>query len=199
MNARPAAIGLVCLSLGGCFSSRKVPPPAPVSHAPNIISLFSDARITPKVGDLVTVQVMESSSGSKKNTSRADKNTDLSADMKLDTTNDSSKAKVGLKTKNNYDADSRYVKQGSLVANITAVVEEVYPNGNALLRGSQQISLDKGIQTITLVGVVRPEDISPGNTVLSTRLANARITYRSKNEPDIHRRSLLGWLVGLVF
>ncbi|MFN0118758.1 MAG: flagellar basal body L-ring protein FlgH [Elusimicrobiota bacterium] len=188
------------LMCSGCFGHKKIAPVVQAPPAgPNIISFFSDSKITPKVGDLITVQVVENASGSKKSTSSADKNTDISADMKMDTTDKTYDGKLGMKTKNKYDADNRYVKQGSLVANVTAVVEEVYPNGNARISGTQEISIDKGMQVITLTGIARPEDISNTNTILSTRLAKAKISYRSKNEPAIHRQSLLGWLVGLVF
>ncbi len=191
---------LASLLLMGCFHAKKVPVAAkPRPAGPTILALFSDAKASPKVGDLITVQVVENASGSKKRTSSAEKKNDLSGSLDFETQDTANNGKLGIKSKNKYDSADKYVKQGSLVANVTAIVEEVFPNGNVRIQGQQEIQLDKGIQTIALRGIARPEDISNTNTVLSTRLASAKISYKSKNEPDIHRYGLLGWLFNWVF
>ena len=51
------------------------------------------------------------------------------------------------------------------------------PSGNLLLEGKKQIRVNAEIQYIILSGVIRPEDISPANTVLSTRIADLQIDY----------------------
>ncbi|HMX42598.1 MAG TPA: flagellar basal body L-ring protein FlgH, partial [Elusimicrobiota bacterium] len=84
-------------------------------------------------------------------------------------------------------------------ANTTARVTEILPGGLLRLEGEQTIVLEGGEQTIRLKGLARPADIGPGNTILSTRLADARIEYKSRKEPSVHRRGLLAWLVGIVF
>ena len=60
---------------------------------------------------------------------------------------------------------------------MTAVVREVLPNGNLVVQGSRATVVNNEEQLMTLTGIVRPEDISRDNIVLSTQVADARITF----------------------
>ena len=88
------------------------------------------------------------------------------------------KAKGGVK--NELDGTGQTVIQGQLSTKITASVVEVRPNGHLVIEGSRLIAVNKDEDQITLHGVVRPEDIAADNTVLSTYLAEARISYNGK-------------------
>lgn len=196
MKRIPWYFSLPLLALWACAHPQVVAQP-PLAEEPGFTSLFTDQRAR-QVGDLVTVQIYESSKGSRRVTSKAEKKSDLKADLKIDSVN-SRDNKATLKTGNDYEAESGLQRAGSLVANITAQVMGVLPNGNLVVHGEQEIKLEGSVQTIRLDGVVRPQDISPSNTVLSTRLADAKIEYKSSREPWIHRYGLLGWVASLVF
>jgi len=129
----------------------------------------------------------------------AEKETDLSADVKTSNTGRASKNSLGLKVTNDTKAETGLERRGSLVAAVTARVTEVMPDGNLRIEAEQEILLEGGLQTIRLKGILRPADIGPGNTVLSTRLASARIEYKSRKEPGLHRQGLLSWIFGWVF
>jgi flagellar L-ring protein precursor FlgH len=77
-------------------------------------------------------------------------------------------------------------------ARLSARIIQVLPNGNLVLRGSQEILVNNERQYITVQGVVRPYDISPDNTVQSTYIADARIDYSGQG--DISRKQREGWL-----
>ena len=62
-------------------------------------------------------------------------------------------------------------------------VLDVLPNGNLVVSGEKQISLDKSIEYIRFSGVVSPETIV-GNTVSSTQVADARVEYRTNSHYD---------------
>ena len=64
-------------------------------------------------------------------------------------------------------------------------------NGNLVVRGEKQMALSEGSEIIQVAGVIRPEDVSPNNSVLSTRLANAQITYRGTG--DMAAATRAGW------
>lgn len=172
----------------------KAPPPA----EPPILMLYSDPRAS-KVGDLVTVQIVENSKGSRRVSSKADKESDLNADVKTVNAGRNATNTLGLKVTNDNKAESRLERRGSLVAAVTAMVMEVFPDGNLRIEAEQEIILEGAPQTIKLKGILRPADIGPGNTVASTRLAAARIEYRSRKEPGIHHRGLLSTIFGWVF
>ena len=56
-------------------------------------------------------------------------------------------------------------------------VIEVLPNGNLLVAGEKQIGINQGTEFIRFSGVVNPVTIQAGNTVSSTKVADARIEY----------------------
>jgi flagellar L-ring protein precursor FlgH len=80
-------------------------------------------------------------------------------------------------------------------------VRDVLPNGDLLVGGEQLLAINDEQQKVVLQGRVRPQDISDGNVVLSTRLADASITYQgegtlSERQQRAWWRKLLDW-VGL--
>lgn len=88
---------------------------------------------------------------------------------------------------------------GSLNARMTAQVVDVLPNGNLVIEGRQTIIVNSEEQIIIVSGQVRPQDIAPDNTVLSTFVADATISYEGtgpigdKQNPGLLTR-LFNWL-----
>ena len=83
-------------------------------------------------------------------------------------------------------------QSASLTGSISVVVVEVMPNGNAVVYGEKQLGLNEGSEMILVKGVIRPEDIMPNNTVLSTRLANAQFSYNGVGELARATKSSVG-------
>jgi flagellar L-ring protein precursor FlgH len=83
---------------------------------------------------------------------------------------------------------------------VTAVVREVFPNGNLFIEGTKEVLINNERQYITLSGVVRPEDIGPDNTLSSDLLADARLVYSGRGVlSDKQRPGLLGRVVDFVW
>jgi flagellar L-ring protein precursor FlgH len=68
-------------------------------------------------------------------------------------------------------------RAGELTAVMTARVAEVLPNGDLVLEGAREIAINGDRQMIVLTGVVRPVDILPNNTVLSTQIGQFSVRY----------------------
>jgi len=79
----------------------------------------------------------------------------------------------------------------TLYGDVSVTVTEVLANGNLMVRGEKQLALTEGAEIIQVSGVIRPEDISPNNTVQSRRLANAQIAYRGTG--DLANATKAGW------
>lgn len=98
-----------------------------------------------------------------------------------------------------YDSSGSTTRGNSLNAKITAHVIEVKPNGNLVISGSQTIKVNGEDQKISVTGTVRPDDITPENTVSSTALADSSVkvdgkgALGSKQKPGIINR-IFGWL-----
>jgi flagellar L-ring protein precursor FlgH len=84
-------------------------------------------------------------------------------------------------------ADQRATLSGA----VSVTVVEVLSNGNLMVRGEKQLALTEGSEIIQVSGIIRPEDISPNNTVQSRRLANAQIAYRGTG--DMANATKAGW------
>jgi len=67
---------------------------------------------------------------------------------------------------------------------IAVTVIDVTPNGNLIVSGEKQIAMDNGSEYIRFSGVVDPKDIAMGNQVPSTRVADARVEYRTNTHLD---------------
>jgi flagellar L-ring protein precursor FlgH len=101
--------------------------------------------------------------------------------------NDASNTSAGSGT-----ADQTATLTGSLAVSVV----EVLPNGNLVVRGEKQLSLSEGSEVIQVSGVIRPQDVSPNNTVLSRRLAHSQIAYRGSGDLAVASRP--GWGTNLL-
>ncbi|MBU1699619.1 MAG: flagellar basal body L-ring protein FlgH [Candidatus Eisenbacteria bacterium] len=164
------------------------------------VSLYAN-RKAGRVGDLVTVHIVESAQGTNKTTLRSSKKNELEVtgspwEEILDFIPLYS---GGMGFEDKMDGQGNNSITGDLRAKVTAQVVSVLPNGNLVLEATRQIELNGEIDHLTLRGVVRPDDIGADNIVLSTYLADAQISYKGKGvgRHTAHRgifSRILGWI-----
>lgn len=148
--------------------------------------LFTDNKAR-YVNDIVTIVIDESSSGQNQastNTSRnSATNAGISAMLGLDTSilqknpNMGAAITVGGSTANSLKGSGDTSRGGQLKARLTARVVRVLDNGNLLIEGRRQVTLNNEDQYIVVTGLIRPEDITAENAILSSNMADARIVY----------------------
>lgn len=168
-------------------------------------SLYDESRFRPltadnkahRIGDLLTVQVYENSSAS----STANTGTKRSNDIGGSITHANGRpvGQLSLGVSGEFDGGGRTQRTNKLLATLTVSVQEVFPNQDLRVAGEQFLTVNDEVQKVNLEGRVRPQDISDGNVVLSTRLADARITYVGEGDvSDRARRGLwrkvMDWL-----
>lgn len=153
-------------------------------------SLFEDTRAR-RVGDLVMVRVVENASGTKNASTKTARSSSLSTGINTFFSAPVTGRNLDVGVTNEYDGSGRTVRSGQLNAQVAAVVIELLANGNLVIEGSRNIQVNEEVQIIKLTGVVRPVDISTDNVVLSSRIADAQITYTG--EGIVGEKTSPGW------
>ena len=161
--------------------------------------LFVD-RKAQLVQDIVTIQIVEAASASGEATTETERESSISGSLEaffgLEKSlqnagiNPASVVKGGLS--NNFDGSGTTSRKNSLLATITAVVREVFPNGNLYIEGKKEVVINNERQFIVLSGVIRPEDIGPDNSIRSDLIADARIEYSGRG--ILAEKQRPGWL-----
>jgi flagellar L-ring protein precursor FlgH len=162
-------------------------------------SLFKDLKAR-QVGDIVTITVSEDSKGSKAATTETSRTKDFSGSLKFAGTSAGTAPPVGAfsfgpyqgQFENKSAGDGTTTRTDSMSAYMTATVVEVLPNGNMFIRGSRWTKVNNDMQQIILEGVIRPNDITRNNTVLSQNIAEAKIFLVGKGPIAQHQKP--GWL-----
>ncbi len=218
---RETLVFLIFLLVSCTTTQRPTPPPPPrvfvpppPSETPQEGSLYTGRGVfffedhrAHRVGDLVTVKIVEnyqsSSSVSNKMSRKSGIKAGISAFLGIEKTLE--KKHPNFKASNmfqsdyssNVDGQGKLSRNTNIVATITARVVEVLPNGNLVLQGVRVIRQNENLEYLTLTGIVRPEDIDADNSVLSTQLADAHIEYSGAG-PGTQVMKGPGWFARLL-
>jgi flagellar L-ring protein precursor FlgH len=170
------------------------------------VRLFEDNKAR-RVGDVLTITLQESTQASKSASTETSKSSDVNIAnptlfgaspqfnvpgvVPLDS-NRGNGLETGISSGTSFAGEGDASQSNSLTGNITVTIAEVLPNGNLVVRGEKWLTLNNGEEFIQISGIVRPQDIATNNTVVSTLVADARITYSGKGQLADTQRS--GWL-----
>ncbi len=151
------------------------------------MSLFDDARAH-RVGDIITINLIENFKAKKKDESKYSRNNDIDpGGVSMFGRSDKqilqqaaglfSPLKVtGSKTA--FQGKSDVKQDSSISGKIAVMVTEVLPNGNLVVRGEKWITVSDGDEVVRFAGIIRPQDIQPDNTIDSTKVADVRLIYQ---------------------
>jgi len=160
------------------------------------VDLFENP-IARHVGDVVTIVLNEATNAQKSATTKTQKSTsDTLPGMSLFgspvTIHGASVLSGTLNDAGKFDGEGNSAQSNSLTGYITTTVARVLPNGNLYIKGEKKIWINQGQENVVLSGVIRPVDLAPDNTISSSRVANARITYGGKGA--LNDANTAGWL-----
>jgi flagellar L-ring protein precursor FlgH len=148
-------------------------------------NLFQDPRAT-KVGDILTIKIRINDKATLDNSSSRERDSavGLSASYETETHPNSGMGfkangggSIGLGGKSGASGTGSIDRSEKVDISVAAVVTEVLPNGNLLISGTQEVRVNFELRIVNVTGIVRPRDISTGNTIDYQKIAEARISY----------------------
>lgn len=166
----------------------------------NDMDLFTDRKAR-RVGDILTVVLQEKTVSKKSSNVDVSKESDISVPEVAGAAGTLLGKSVGLgglslgtdlSTEREFKGEADAAQSNNLLGDVAVSVVNIWPNGTLEIRGEKWITLNRGDEFIRISGLVRPDDVTPQNTVLSTKVANARIAYSGTGA--LAQSGSMGWL-----
>jgi flagellar L-ring protein precursor FlgH len=173
------AVPVVTKSEGAIFSSNQQ------------LSLFEDIRAR-QVGDVLTIILVERTIAKKSASTSSNKDSAVDLAVPGFFGKPIPEAGVSIEAGRTFTGGGDAAQSNQLDGKLTVTVVERLANGNLRVQGEKQLELNQGDETVRLTGIVRPADIAPDNTVLSSRVADAHIIYAGSGALADSNAS--GWL-----
>jgi flagellar L-ring protein precursor FlgH len=161
---------------------------------------FVGDRRARSVGDVLTINLVETMTASKSNDASLSRSGEFSVGLPgalfgkpgLNIPQVRDSANFNTSTDHSFSGQGAANQSNLIRGSITVMVTRVYDNGNMWVQGEKALTLNQGEEFVRVAGLVRPEDIRPGNTVDSSRIAQAKITYTGTG--DVHDATKQNWL-----
>jgi flagellar L-ring protein FlgH len=160
------------------------------------VALFENP-IAHHVGDIVTIVLNEATQAQKSSTTNTNKATSVA--LPGMTLLGKALTVHGVPITSNSIADTtKFAGEGdsaqsnSLQGYVTVTVQKVLPNGNLYVKGQKWIGINQGQEYVIMSGVIRPIDLASDNSIASSQVANAKISYGGKGA--LADANAQGWL-----
>jgi flagellar L-ring protein FlgH len=160
------------------------------------IALFENT-VARRVGDVLVVRLVENTSASKSSSTSTRKST--AAELpgptiagRPVTVNGTAILDAGIENESTFDGEGTSSQSNRLSGDLAVIVVGHLGNGTLRVRGEKWVTINQGREFVRLEGLVRAIDVLPDNTVPSTRVANARISYAGKGA--LADANAPGWL-----
>lgn len=187
------------------YALPEVPSNGAIYQAGTDVRLFENS-VARRVGDVLTIRLVENMDAAKSSSTSTNKSNSINLPApviggRAVTANSIPILENSLESEKAFGGSGASRQSNSLFGDITVTVAQRLPNGNLFVRGEKWITINQGKEFVRVSGIVRGIDIAADNSVLSTKLADARITYSGRgaiadaNSPGILSRFFnLPWL-----
>lgn len=158
------------------------------------IGLYTDQQAR-RVGDIITVIFDEQYQSTKSAETVSDKSSanTLGVTNLLGSTPSLGGLSLNAQTANDraFSGKGEADRSNSLRGQISVSVAQILPNGILKIRGERWLTLSEGDEYIRITGIIRPQDINPNNTVVSSKVADARISFGGRG--SLNNSTKQGW------
>jgi len=165
-----------------------------------LVRLGTDAKAV-RLHDVVSIVVTESlaasTDGQVKNSRTSNANSGLTSLFGALKASNALQNLVGMTAASGLSAQGQSTTNSSLATTFGGEVVDVLPNGMLVVQATRQLTFSQQTQLIKLRGLVRPEDVSAQNTILSTAMTDLELEVTGKgivNDSTYRQNPLVRWL-----
>ncbi len=169
-----------------------------------LVRLGTDVKAF-RMHDVVSVVVTESlaasTDGQVKNTRSSNASSNITALFGALHPGNAMQNLVGQTSASGLTAQGQSTTNSSLVTTFGAEVVDVLPNGMLVVQATRQLTFSQQTQLIKLRGLVRPEDVSAQNQILSTAMTDLELEVTGKgivNDSTYRQNPLVRLLQRLI-
>ncbi len=177
------------------------PPPKPQANSlwqPGARTFFRDGRAA-RVGDILRVKINITDQAEFDNNTTSTRTTaeniaapaffGLQKKLKVLPESPNPASLASVTGSNNHQGNVTAKRKETVQTQVAAMITQILPNGNFVINGKQEFLMNYDIREVSIKGVVRPQDIDSTNTIDSTQVAEARITYGGRGQNmDVQQR-----------
>ncbi len=164
-------------------------------HLASYRPAFEDSRAR-ALGDIVTIQIVESLAASQVSKSTVNRNTSIDSAITPPLPGtigvDMKNLEMTAKTNNDFSGKGGTEAANTFSGSISTTVVEVLPNGNLVVAGEKQIGVNQNVDVMRFTGTVNPRMLQPNNVISSLQVANVRV--ESKGRGAQGEAQTVGWL-----
>jgi flagellar L-ring protein precursor FlgH len=165
-----------------------------------LVRLGTDAKAA-RIHDVVSIVVIEtlaaSTDGQVKNVRASSARSSVSAFLGALKASNSLSNLVGQNSSLGLTAQGQSTTNSSVSTTFGGEVVDVLPNGMLVVQATRQLTFSQQTQLIKLRGLVRPEDVSAQNQVLSTAMTDLELEVTGKgvvSDSTYRQNPLVRWL-----
>jgi flagellar L-ring protein precursor FlgH len=148
-----------------------------------LVRLGTDAKAV-RLHDVVSIVVTESlaasTDGQVKNSRASNANSGLTSLFGALKSSNALQNLLGMTAASGLTAQGQSTTNSSLATTFGGEVVDVLPNGMLVVQATRQLTFSQQTQVIKLRGLVRPEDVSAQNQVLSTAMTDLELEVTGK-------------------
>ncbi|WP_348261387.1 flagellar basal body L-ring protein FlgH [Telmatobacter sp. DSM 110680] len=169
-----------------------------------LVRLGTDAKAA-RIHDVVSIVVIESlaasTDGQVKNVRASNASSSVTSLFGALKASNSLQNLVGQNSSSGLTAQGQSTTNSSLATTFGGEVVDVLPNGMLVVQATRQLTFSQQTQLIKLRGLVRPEDVSAQNQVLSTSMTDLELEVTGKgivSDSTYRQNPLVRWLEKLL-
>ena len=145
--------------------------------------IFEDRRAR-MIGDNLTIMITERTNATRSGQERGGRTVNVKTAAPSFFGFDFDRLSASASSERDFGESGSKTANNLFQGTIAVTVIDITPTGNLVVSGEKQIAMDSGSEFVRFSGIIDPKDITIGNRIASTSVADARVEYRTNTNLD---------------